>query len=107
MSSPSTTDRPRPILDAMTSGGNLIALVGSLVAGGVAFGVLNAIQANAINNIVAAIVTVIPAATAVLAQFHVLRTAEPRVTPLSDPQDSDGTPLVRPLAAPPVLKSPE
>jgi hypothetical protein len=90
----------------MTSGGNLIALVGSLVAGGVAFGVLNAVQANAISNIVAAVVTVLPAVTTLLAEWHVLRRAEPQVTPLSDPQDSDGTTLVRPLAAPPSPQNP-
>ncbi|MFC0546942.1 hypothetical protein [Kutzneria chonburiensis] len=93
--------RPRPILAAITSGGTLITAVGTLLAGLVAFGVLNSEQASAINNLVAAVLTVIPPATAVLVQLHILRTAEPQVTPVADPQDTDGTALVRPLAAPP------
>jgi hypothetical protein len=93
--------RPRPILDAIRSGGVLISAAGSVLGALVAVGLLTATQANAVTVILGAVATLLPGATAAAAQLHVLTTAEPRVTPLSSPQDSDGTELVRPLAAPP------
>jgi hypothetical protein len=85
----------------MTSGGTWITAVGTLVAAGVSVGVLSDRQATVVNWVASVLVTLCPLVTSVLVQWHVLRTAEPLVTPLSDPQDADGQPLVRPLAAPP------
>lgn len=93
--------RPRPILDAIQNGGAWITAVGTLVAAGVSAGILTAGTGALVNWVAAALVTLTPLATSLLVQLHILRTVEPLVTPLSSPQDADGTALVRPLAAPP------
>lgn len=88
-----TAMRPRPILDAIRSGA-WKSVLGTLVTAGVTFGLLNAEQATALNNVVAALATLLTAGTAALHTLHVLRRAEPAVTPTADPRADDGTPLV-------------
>lgn len=92
--STSFSGRPRPILDAIRTGTWKTGL-GTLVTAAVAFGILNAEQATVANNIVASLVTIVTAVTAILAQVHVLQRAEPQVTPVVDPRANDGTRLVR------------
>ncbi|WP_134664027.1 hypothetical protein [Amycolatopsis sp. CFH S0078] len=86
-------DRPRPILEAIRGGG-WKTLAGTLIAAAVSFGILNAEQATALDNVVAAVVTLITFVTSAVAQFHVLDHAEPQVTPVADPRDDRGRPLV-------------
>ncbi len=89
----STNRRPRPILDAIRDGG-WKTLLGTLLAAAVSFGLLNAEQATLLGNVVAAVVTLITFATSAAGQFHVLDHAEPLVTPVVDPHDQLGRPLV-------------
>lgn len=86
--------RPRPLLDAMTSGGTWITTVGTLAAAGVSIGILTTSQANLVNYVAAVVVSLAPLVTSVLVQYHILHTVEPLVTPVADPQTADGTPLV-------------
>jgi hypothetical protein len=86
-------DRPRPILEAIQAG-MWKTWLGGAVTAAVAFGILNTQQATAVNNLVAAVVTLVTVATSLAAQLHVLHTAEPQVTPVSDPQDDAGHKLV-------------
>lgn len=90
---PPTTARPRPILAAIRSGAWL-PLVGTLLTAAVTFGLLNSEQGTAIGNLVAAVATLLTAITAALSNFHVLRRAEPEVTPVADPRDDLGRALV-------------
>ncbi|MGW3470449.1 hypothetical protein ACWDKQ_18770 [Saccharopolyspora sp. NPDC000995] len=91
-------NRPRPILDAIRSG-TWKTLVGALVTAAVSFGLLNANQATLLNNMVAAVVTLVTLVTSTLAQLHILDHAEPQVTPVADPRDNTGRPLVPAPAA--------
>jgi hypothetical protein len=90
---PTTGDRPRPILDAIRSG-QWKTLVGTAISAAVSFGVLDSQQTTVVNNLVAAAVTLITALTALLGQLHVLRRAEPLVTPVASPRSAAGVPLV-------------
>ncbi|TDQ01232.1 hypothetical protein [Labedaea rhizosphaerae] len=85
--------RPRPILEAIRSGA-WVSVLGAALTAAVTFGLLNAEQVTALNNLVAAAATLITAVTAVLHGLHILRAAEPEVTPMSDPRDTDGRPLI-------------
>ncbi|MBB5154942.1 hypothetical protein [Saccharopolyspora phatthalungensis] len=86
-------NRPRPILEAIRGGG-WKTILGTLLAAAVSFGVLNAEQATALDNLVAAVVTLVTFATSAVAQFHVLDNAEPLVTPVAAPHDDADRPLV-------------
>lgn len=91
MTNPNT--RPRPILQAIR-GGAWKTVLGTLIAAAVSFGLLNSEQATLLDNVVAALATLITLVTSFVAQLHVLGKSEPLVTPLADPEDEDGTPLV-------------
>ncbi|MGI8307741.1 hypothetical protein [Saccharopolyspora hattusasensis] len=69
-------------------GGGWKTLLGTLLTAAVSFGVLNTGQATALDNLVAAVVTLITFATSAVAQFHVLDNAEPQLTPVADPRDN-------------------
>lgn len=92
MTAPGST-RPRPILEAIRAGAWKTG-VGTLIAAAVSFGLLNSEQATLLDNIVAALATLITLVTSFVAQLHILGKSEPLVTPLADPKDQDGTPLV-------------
>ena len=62
--------------------------IGRVIAVAVTFGVLNAEQATAVNNVVAG--KVVTLVIAVIAALLVLRHAEPQVTPASHPRAADG-----------------
>lgn len=95
-----TPSPPRPILDAIRSGA-WKTILGTLVTAAVSFGVLDSHQASALNNVVAAVITLVTAATSAAAQLHILGRAEPLVTPVSAPRDSAGRPLVPVPVSPP------
>ncbi|SFO81976.1 hypothetical protein SAMN05421810_10163 [Amycolatopsis arida] len=92
--------RPRPIRDTIRSGGAWRTAIGALITAAVSFGLLNTEQATLVDNIVATLATLITLVTSLIAQFHILGRAEPQVTPVSDPRDDHGAPLV-PAPPPP------
>lgn len=86
--------RPRPILDAFKSVGTAVTLLGSVVTSLVGWGVLTQVQGDATTGLLGAIPGVVTLVTSLLAAFGVVRKAEPRVTPLTDPRDDRGAALV-------------
>jgi phosphatidylglycerophosphate synthase len=89
----------RPIVDAIRGGAWKTAL-GTGISAAVSFGVLDTREASALNTVVAALVTIVTALTSVVAQLHILRNAEPQVTPVVEPRDNAGHPLI-PAVPPP------
>jgi hypothetical protein len=87
-------ERPRPILEAFKSVGSAVALIGSIVTSLVGWGVLSATQGDAVNGLLGAIPGVIALVTALLSAFGVVKSAEPKVTPIEDPRNNAGQPLV-------------
>ncbi|CRK55417.1 hypothetical protein [Alloactinosynnema sp. L-07] len=83
MTMPDTTGRPRPLRIAGAVIGGLLALVNGLVGAGL----FTTAQGDATTATINAIVTL-------LAVFGCVAVAERHVTPLDDPRDYDGTPLV-------------
>src|SRR5687768_4722394 len=86
--------RPRPILDAFKSVGSAIAFAGSVVTSLVGWGVLSATQGDAVNGLLGAIPGAVALVTALLSAFGVAKAAEPKVTPVEDPMNNAGQPLV-------------
>lgn len=81
---PTVTDpRPRPLRIAGSIVGGLTALITGLVGSGL----LTTGQGDAITGLISA-------ALVLLGTFGVVVSAEHRVTPLVDPRDTDGRPLV-------------
>lgn len=85
MSAPAIPDRPRPILDAFKSVGAAVAFIGSVVTALVGWGVLSAVQGDAVSGLLGLLPGAVTAVTAVLAAFGVLRKAEQDTTPTKDP----------------------
>jgi hypothetical protein len=86
-------NRPHPILDKVkTVGGALSALTG-LVAWGGTYGFLTATQTGATSALLALVPGVVAGIGAVLTSFGVGKSAEPLVTPVSDPRNNAGDPL--------------
>jgi hypothetical protein len=75
--------RPRPLRTAASVIGGLTALVSGLVGSGL----LTGGQGNALTGIITAVI-------AVLAAFGITVATENKVTPITDPRDRDGQPLI-------------
>lgn len=86
--------RPRPIMDAFKSVGTAVAFIGSVVTSLVGWGVLSATQGDAVNGLLGAIPGAVGLVTALLSAFGVVKSAEPKVTPVDDPRNNAGQPLV-------------
>ncbi len=82
MTTPSTP-RPRPLRTAASIIGGLTALVAGLVGSGL----LTTPQGDAITGVISAVV-------AALGAFGVVIAGERKVTPLVDPRDDEGQPLI-------------
>lgn len=88
------SNRPRPIRDAATTLTKWLGVAGSLVLALIGWGVLSAVQGDAITGLLGVIPGVVNAVTTLLAAFGVVRRAEPLVTPMSDPRTDSGSPLM-------------
>jgi hypothetical protein len=78
-----STSRPRPLRTAASIIGGITALLSGLVGSGL----LTAGQGDALTGIITAVL-------AVLAAFGITVSTERKVTPLADPRDHDGQPLI-------------
>ena len=85
MSAPQLAPRPTPIREAFRSVGAAVALVGSVLASLVTWGLLTPEQGAALDALAAAVPGVVTLVTAVLVSVGVVRRAEPQVTPVADP----------------------
>ncbi len=83
MTTQSTSARPRPVRIAASIVGGLTALLAGLVGSGL----LTAAQGDALTGVVTAVV-------AALGAFGFVVTTERKVTPVADPRDEHGRPLV-------------
>ncbi len=77
--------RPTPIREAFKSVGAAVALVGSVIASLVSWGLLTPEQGNALGDLATAVPGLVTLVTVVLVSFGVTRRAEPQVTPVVDP----------------------
>lgn len=89
-----TEPRPRPIYAAAVDVSRVTGLLGSILTALTGWGILSAEQGDALVGLLGAIPGAVSLVFAVLVAFHVVRRAEPLVTPLSDPRDDAGRPLV-------------
>ncbi|MCS7484645.1 hypothetical protein ACFFQW_45230 [Umezawaea endophytica] len=80
---PMTDPRPRPLRTAASWIGGTLALVSGLVGAGVLTDTQGSATAAVIN-----------AVLVLLGTFGVVIATEHKVTPVSDPRDTDGTPLI-------------
>ena len=88
-----TSDRPRPLRDVAQDVSITVGLTGGLVAALAGYGILTAVQANALTGLLGAVPGVVTAITAVVASFTTATRGEQHVTPLSSPVDVDGNVL--------------
>lgn len=86
--------RPRPLADAASTVSKIVGTAGTLVAVTVGWGLLTAVQGDAVVGLLGAVPGVVTLVTSVLSAFGVVRRAEPSVTPVSDPRDDRLRPLV-------------
>lgn len=85
----------RPILQAAIQLKTWIGVVSSVVAAlGAAGALMSAEQVSAVQGVLTCVLVLIPAVSTVLTAFGIVRRSEPLVTPMADPRDNDGTPLV-------------
>jgi hypothetical protein len=88
--------RPRPLVDAATWVGRVTGLLGVATTSLVGWGVVTAVQGDAVTGLLGTIPGVVTGVTALLSAFGVVRRGEPMVTPVSDPRDDAGRSL-RPI----------
>lgn len=88
-------DRPRPINDAAGTVTKIVGTISTLAAMLVGWGLLSATQLDAVEALLGAVPGLVGLIASALSAFGVVRRAEPEVTPLSDPRDNTGQPLVR------------
>lgn len=88
-----STDRPAPVREAARLWGLVTGGISALVAFGVTANALTVDQAAAVTGLstatdvlIAAVVGVITGGSSLLAAFRTASTAEPKVTPISDPR---------------------
>jgi hypothetical protein len=86
--------RPTPLRDVAGTVGKWTTLAGSLIVALVGFGLLTAVQEDALVGLLGLIPGLLTAVTSALVAFGIVRQAEPLVTPVSDPQDNAGRSLV-------------
>lgn len=89
--------RPVPIKDAFKSVTSAVQFLASIAAVLVGYGVLTAVQGSAVEGLLGAIPGLVSLVGDVVRSFQVkaaIAASEARVTPLSDPQDAAGRPLV-------------
>lgn len=89
-----TQPRPRPLLDAASLTLRIVGTAGTVVAMLAGWGVVTAVQQDALLGLLGAVPGLVTLVTAALAAFGVVRRGESAVTPLSDPRDDHLRPLV-------------
>lgn len=78
--------RPRPIRDKVKTVGGAVAALGGLVTWAGTFGLLTVTQTAASSALLGLVPGALAAVIALLGSFGVAKSAEPLVTPVSDPR---------------------
>jgi hypothetical protein len=86
--------RPMPVADVAGKVATWTAGLGALVVSLVGFGVLTAVQGDALTGLLGAIPGVVAWISTAVAAFRVAAKATPLVTPVSDPRNNAGVKLV-------------
>lgn len=94
-------DARHPLAEVAGQLGRWLGLAGSLVTALAGYGVLTAVQGDAVQGLLGAIPGVVTMVTALLVAFGVVRQGEPLVTPVADPRDDAGRALVPATLVPP------
>lgn len=86
--------RPRPLADAASKVTKVTGVIGAFVTALVGFGILTALQDDAVQGLLGAIPGIVTLVTNALVAFGIVKKAEPKVTPMIDPKSDSGQPLV-------------
>lgn len=86
--------RPTPVRDVAGKVATWTAGLGALVVSLVGFGVLTAVQGDALTGLLGAIPGLVTWVVSAVAAFRVAKQATPLVTPMSDPRTDGGLRLV-------------
>lgn len=90
--------RPRPILEKVKTVGGAVAALGGLVTWAGTFGLLTVNQTATSSALLSLVPGALAAVIALLGSFGVAKSAEPLVTPVSDPRVQVGGQLVQLVA---------
>jgi hypothetical protein len=96
--------RPTPLRDAASKVVKGVGVAVSFVTALVGFGVITAVQGDAVSGLLGLIPGAVTQIGMVLAAFNVASRAEPQVTPVADPRDNDGNHLAATGAQPGVRR---
>lgn len=87
--------RPRPIKDAAETMRAWVGLAAAFITAAGSGGILlSSDQVTALQGVLAALLPIVSAVSVALTAFGIRKRSEPLVTPMTDPRDNDGTPLV-------------
>lgn len=86
-------ERPRPLRDVASRLSLVLGLAGTVVTALAGFGILTAVQGDALTGLLGLVPGLVTGVVSVLSAFGVVRGGEPQVTPLSDPRDAAGRSL--------------
>jgi hypothetical protein len=86
-------NRPTPIRDAASSVSKGVGVVVSFVTSLAGFGIITAVQEDAVTGLLGLIPGAVTQIGVVLAAFGIAKRAEPKVTPIASPQDNAGNAL--------------
>jgi hypothetical protein len=93
MTPPESFDR-NPLRTVASAVAKATGLAAAAVTSIVGFGILTAVQGNALIGLLGIIPGLITAIGTAWAAFRTAARGEQHVTPLADPRDNDGTPLI-------------
>jgi hypothetical protein len=84
-----------PLRDIAGETARWVGIVGSLVTAAVGYGILTAVQGDAVTGLLGLLPGIVTGVANTVTAFRVAERGAQVVTPMIDPRDSDGTPLVR------------
>lgn len=86
--------RPQPLTHAVHIAAPVAGVTGAMLTTLTAFGLITFEQETAVQTLLVALVALFTALTGAWAAYHVRANATPHVTPVADPRDAEGHPLV-------------
>jgi predicted anti-sigma-YlaC factor YlaD len=86
--------RPRPLQTVASGVAKVVGMLTALVTAAAGYGIVTAVQGDAVTGLLGALPGIVTLIGTVAAAFQVANKGEPKVTPMSDPQASNGQRLV-------------
>jgi hypothetical protein len=87
-------NRPRPLLQAANGVVKTLGLITAVLTAAAGYGLISVAQQDAVQGLLGLIPGAIVGVLNVLTAFRIVRVAEPKVTPISSPQNNAGQQLV-------------